>query len=128
MGESMDVAPMRNIHMDPDRQALSASMRRAKDKGKGKNKDQGKDKPDTEMTCYYCSEVGHRKADLWSWKAAQRAAKKEAAPKQGVKKEMAAMEVGSPEAGPLSACTSESWILSVQVAEIDGSWTTHNEG
>ena len=37
-----------------------------KGKGKGKNKDKGKckakDKPDAEVTCYYCNKVGHRQA------------------------------------------------------------------
>ena len=38
---------------------------------------------------------------------------------KGGKKEVAAVVVGSLEAGPLSACVSESWILSVGVAEND---------
>ena len=37
------------------------------------------------------------------------------------------MGVGSLEVGPLSVCASDSWILSVEVAEVDESWTTHNE-
>ena len=48
-------------------------------------------------------------------------AAKDATPKRGVKKEVAAVHVGSLEAGPLSACASDFWILSVEVAEIDES-------
>ena len=55
------------------------------------------------------------------------AAKKDAAPKKGAKKDVSAMDVGSLEVGPLNAPTSDSWILSVEVAEIDMSWTTHHE-
>ena len=47
--------------------------------------------------------------------------------KKGVKKEVPAVDVGSLEVGPLSACPSASWILSVEVADIDGSWTTQND-
>ena len=36
---------------------------------KGKGKGMGKDKPDAEVTCYYCSKVGRRKADCWSREA-----------------------------------------------------------
>ena len=38
-----------------------------------------------------------------------------------------AVDVGSLEVGPLSANASESWILSVEVAEVDEAWSTHNE-
>ena len=109
---------------------------KGKGKSKGKNKDKGKakDKPDAELTCYYCGKVGHRKADCWGWQAAQKekekeksAAKKGDTPKKGAKKEVAAVDVGSLEVGPLSVCASDSWILSVEVAEVDESWTTHNE-
>ena len=44
-----------------------------------------------------------------------------------MKKEVAAVDVGSLGVGPLSACARESWILSVEVVEIDESWTKHNE-
>ena len=37
------------------------------------------------------------------------------------------MDVGSLEVGPLSACASDSWILSVEVAEVNESWTARNE-
>ena len=109
---------------------------KAKGKGKGKNKDKGKanDKPDAVMTCNYCGKVGHRKADCWGWQAAQKekekekpATKKEATPKKTAKKEVAAVNVGSLEVGPLSACASDSWILSVEVAEVNESWTARNE-
>ena len=78
--------------------------------------------------------VGHRKADCWSWEAAQNekemeklAAQEDATPKKGEKKEGAGVDVGSLEVGPLSACASESWILSVEVTEIDERWIAHNE-
>ena len=113
---------------------------KGKDKGKskGKNKDKGKtkDKPDAELTCYCCGKVGHRKADCWSWQGAQKekekekeksAAKKGDTSKKSTKKDAAAVDVGSLEVSSLSICTSESWILSVEVAEVDESWTTHNE-
>ena len=38
------------------------------------------------------------------------------------------MDVGSLEVGPLSACASDSWILSVEVAEVKESWTARNAG
>ena len=87
-----------------------------------------KDKPDAEMTCYYCGKVGHRKADCWGWQAAQKEkekekpATKEATPKKTAKKEVAAVDVGSLEVGPLSACASDSWILSdgLQLIQILG--------
>ena len=88
----------------------------AKAKGKTRPKAKTKDKPDAEMTWYYCSKVGHRKAECWSWQAA---VNKDAAHKKGVKKEVAAVDVRSLEVDPLSACASESWILSVEVAETD---------
>ena len=96
---------------------------KAKGKGKGKNKDKGKamDKPDAEMTCYCCGKVGHRKADCWGWQAAQKekekekpTTKQEATPKKIAKKDVAAVDVVSLEVGPMSACASDSWILSVR--------------
>ena len=44
-----------------------------------------------------------------------------------MKRKVAAVDVGSLEVGPRSACPNESWILSVEVAEIDEAWTTHTE-
>ena len=94
---------------------------------------------DKEVTCYYCSKMGHRKADCWSWRAEKekdkekekekekQTEKKGAAPKKGVKKEVAAVEVGSLEVGPPSASASESWNLSVEVVAIDEARTTHHE-
>ena len=115
---------------------IGALYVKGKGKGKGKNKDKGKakDKPDAEMTCYCCGKVGHRKADCWGWQAAQKekekekpATKKEATLKKTAK-EVAAVDVGSLEVGPLSACARDSWILSVEVAEVNESWTARNEG
>ena len=37
------------------------------------------------------------------------------------------MDVGSVEVSSLSVCTNDSWILSVEVSEVDETWTTHNE-
>ena len=93
---------------------IGALDAKSKNKGKGKSKD----KPDAEVTCYYCSKVGHRKADCWSWQAAQK--------EKDTEEASADVDVGSIEVGPLSACASGSWILSVEVAEIDKSWTTHS--
>ena len=48
---------------------------KGKHKGKGKGKHKGKKgegKSDTEMTCYFCGKVGHRKADCWHHKAAMK--------------------------------------------------------
>ena len=67
---------------------------------KGKGKGKAKDKPDAEMTCYYCGKVGHRKADCWCWQAAQKKKEKEK---------------------PATR------ILSVEVAEVNESWTARNE-
>ena len=104
----------------------------AKGKDKDKHKGKAKDKPDAEMACYYCGKVGHREADCWSWQAAQKekekekpSAKKDATPKKGAKKDVAAVDVGSLAVGALSACASDSWVLSVEVTEIDETWTTH---
>ena len=58
---------------------IGALDAKGKGKSKGKSKDKGKakDKPDAEMTCYYCGKVGHRKADCWSWQAAQKEKEKD---------------------------------------------------
>ena len=45
-----------------------------------------------------------------------------------MKKEVAAVDAGSLEVGPLSACASESWILSVEVAEFDEAWRKLGDG
>ena len=99
--------------------------------GKSNGKGETMDKLDTEMTRDYCSKIGHRKVDCWSWHAEKekekQTEKKGAAPKKGVKKEVAAVEVGSLEVGPPSASASESWILSVEVVAIDEACTTHHE-
>ena len=50
---------------------------------------------------------------------------KDAACNEGAKKEVGAVDVGSLEVGPPSASASESWILAVEVAEIDEAGTTH---
>ena len=86
---------------------------KGKGKSKGKNKDKGKakDKPDAELTCFCCGKLGHRKAACWGWQAAQKEKEKEKSaakngdtPKKGAKKEVAAVDVGSLEVGPLSVC------------------------
>ena len=46
--------------------------RRSWCEGKSKDKGKAKDKPDAEVTCYYCSTEGHRKADCWSWRKRKR--------------------------------------------------------
>ena len=83
---------------------------------KARNEDKGKikDRPDAEVTCYYCS-VGHRKADCW-----------QAATSEAARQAHEGCEEGSA-FGPPSACASKSWILLVEVADIDVVWTTHKE-
>ena len=38
---------------------------------------QGQGQGQSEVTCYFCSKVGHRKPDCWSWQAAQKEKEKE---------------------------------------------------
>ena len=87
-----------------------------------KTKTKNKDKPDAKVTSYYCSKVDHRKAA----QKEKQAATKDAAAKKGVKKAVAAVDVGSLEVGLLSAYASEFSILSVEVAEIDEAWRVNH--
>ena len=90
--------------------------------GKSNGKGETTDKLDTEVTRDYCSKMGHRKADCWSWQAdkekEKQPEKKGAAPTKGVKKKGAAVEVESLEVGPPSASASESFILSIKVSRL----------
>ena len=102
----------------------------AKDKGRIKGK--GKEKPDAEVTCYHCSKVGYRRPTAGTGRQHRRRRRRRSqqrrrTPRPRRVRRSGCVDVGSLEVGPLSACTSESWILSVEVAEIDESWTTHRE-
>ena len=90
----------------------------ANGKGKKKNKGQGKakDKSDVEVTCHYCRKVGHRKADCWSWRRRRMRRRRRSVWGRNW------LSWTSDRPRHLSER-----ILSVEVAEIDETWTIRHE-
>ena len=89
-------------------------------KGTGKNKGKGKVKGAT-VAARWVVESPTAGAGRHTRRRRSLQRRRAPRPKRGVKKEVAVVVVGSLDVGPLSVCASESWILSVEVAEIDES-------